>query len=844
MSRIRSMAEAGSAKLHERIARFPMKMEDVADKLWEHYRTLDVPGRREFMRTALTMYANYENRWSGEVNLLTGTFVESDVSAIDVDFTIPLLTSLVDTHTTFYTKTRPKYIARVITRNSMTERVAKMCQEIAGAELDRMLTYSNLQRESQYMTLATVSYRRLEPDITTYSPNVLMSKTEMVDQPYTESNCAQCGYSSKQSMSQEPEGQGEPMEPDGASCPECLGQMQPGEQGTEPQQVSKNVSVRLPRLKMSIPNPVYMQTDFNASDFKEAKFCVKRKRIPRHTAEFYYQIDLSAADSSTSSVESQIMERKQREPLGHATSFLPADIGNVAQTDRWERVEETELWLDPCEYGLYFVDSVILGTKYPDGLYLKIVGNVLVQVRPAVKNEELIRVQQGVRPASNTGMGMVHIAELNELINNEISLEYSILMTYGFPLQLLRGKYLKELPAALQTFVIEKIPDTVELSSLIHREQPSNSSAMLGVLSQRVEGYMQQIGGSFTSGGGVTPQMKQMMGTATGASAIQEMMSDRMGLSVQMRVEADIQTLDAILKFFKKDDRNRQWLIDAGYDEIVVDHFYSDELDGLFYFEAAKGTDEPSMDAVNTFKVQSFATLVAPLTGVHQLDPALFYDIVDQLGTALNLPVGVGTGRKERNLAESRIDRLKELYKQEKDNPVTSQMDPMALGESLFKAIMLKERMMIEAVTKAQMNNAITAPPKSNAEKQAIDQAAAGLSAKVEAYLYDYEAMAEAYSDWMQSDEGQTSDIPMQIAVGLLFTYSLDMKDKRKGMDLQKQLMEMGAAGQMTGDPAATGADEPTDPTNPAGPTKRDGSSGPGRPRDVHAPPPPSEYQN
>lgn len=819
MGKIRSIAEAAPQKLIERVIQKKMTMEEVASELHEHYKGLDVNARRQFQRTALTMFANYENKWSGDVNLITGQWEDSIKNNGDVDFTVPLLTSLVDTHTTFYTKTTPKYVAKPIDRSSIAQRTAKMCQEIGQSELDRMLSYPVLQRESQYMTLATVSYRRLEPTIVPHSPTVISQTTEVEEHEVTNVSCDNCGYEGEeQEVGENP------------SCPECMGPMA-ASTAMKPKEVVRAKKERLPRLRLSVPNPVYIQTDFNATDFREAKFAIKRKRIPKHTAEFYYQIDLTDADTSDVSVESRIDEMKMREGIGRSGSYLPLSVESGPNTDRWKRIEETDYWLDPCEYGLYFVNDALLQEKYPDGLFMKIVGNVLVQVRPAVKNEELIRVQQGIRPASNTGMGMVHLAEMNDLINNEISLEYSILMTYGFPLQLLRGKYLKELPAALQTFVINNIPDTMPLEDLIHRETPSNTSGMLGVLSQRVEGYMQQIAGSFTSAG-VSPQLKQMMGTATGASAIQEMMSDRMGLSVQMRVDADIQTLVAILKFFQRDPRNRQWLLECGYDETVVDYFYNNDLDGMFYFEPAKGTDEPMLDSVNTFKVQSFASLVAPLTGLRQSDPAMFYDIVDEMGKALNIPVGVGAGRKEKNMADSRIDRVLELYKVQKDNPVAAQMDPVNLGQSMFKAVMLKEQMMIQSIVGSQMMNG--PQPATPEEKQVAAEAAGMLSSKLEAYLYDYGALQEAYSDWLQSEVGQSSDMPVQIAVGLLFSHALDMMDKRREMDTAKQLQTMQAAGMMTGDPTA--AEDTGDPTNPPGPAKRDGTSGPGRPREVHAP--------
>lgn len=825
MGKIRAIEDAAPKKLVERIVQKKMTMPDVASELYEHYRVLDVQARRKFQRTALTMFANYENRWSGDINLITGLWEDAGKSSIDVDLTIPLLTSLVDTHTTFYTKTTPQYIAKPLDRSSIASRTAKMCQEIAVAELNRMLTPPVLQRESQYMTLATVSYRRLEPCIVPYSPSVVSQTTEIEDQEVTDAHCANCGYqdSTQEEMSEE------------AACPECMGPLSMSQQ-TVPTPVTKAKREQLPRLKLTVPNPVYIQTDFNAPDFREAKFAIKRKRIPKHTAEFYYQIDLTSADTSDVSVESRIDEMKMREGLRHAGAYLPLDAVTETQTDRWERIEETDFWLEPCEYGLYFVNEGMLKDKYPDGLFMKIVGNVLVQVRPAIKNEELIRVQQGIRPASNTGMGMVHIAELNDLINNEISLEYSILMTHGFPLQILRGKYIKDLPAALQTFVVNNIPDTMPLEDLIHRESPSNSTGMLGMLSQRVEGYMQQIAGSFTSAG-VSPQMKQMMGTATGASAIQEMMSDRMGLSVQMRVDADVQTLGSILKFFQRDKRNRQWLIECGYDETVVDYFYNNDLDSMFYFEPAKGTDEPMLDSVNSFKVQTFASLVAPLSGVQQLNPTLFYDIVDQLGTALNLPSSIGTGRKEKNVAVSRIDRILELYKDQKDNEVVAQMDPVNIGQSMFKAVMLKEQMMIQSVVQSQMMNG--PQPTTPEEKQVAEEAAGMLSGKVEAYLYDYAALQEAYSDWLQSDAGQSADMPIQIAVGLLFSHAIDMGDKRKQMDMSQQLSAMAAAGMVTGDPSAT--QDSGDPTNPPGPIKSDGRIGVGRPHTVHPPESPDQ---
>lgn len=466
-------------------------------------------------------------------------------------------------------------------------------------------------------------------------------------------------------------------------------------------------------------------------------------------------------------------------------------------------------------------------SKYPFGLHLHVVGDQLVKKRPALKDLEWIRVQSGVRPMSNKGMGMQHLADLNDVVNNAISLEYSILRTHGFPIRLLRGKWLSSLPQALQTLVMEKIPDDQPLQNAIHTEQASNTTGLLGVFTGNVQSHMQVIGGMI-SPMAMPQDMKDALGNATGASSVQEAMADKMGLSVQWRVEGDIDTIFAVLELLRRDDRNKQWMLDSGYDESLVDSYFRTDFRSLFYVVPAKGSDQPRLDSVNTFKVQSFAQLTAALTGLRQFDPNTFYDIIGALGETLNLDVSIGAGRKERNLATNRINQIVELYKEQKDLPDQLEMQPTQFGQQLFQAVTLKEKLWLQQVLQSQIPQVDPSLPE---EQQAqLLMQFQQLTMRIEAFLYDYDALVDSYSDWLQSEVGQNADIPVQLAVGMLYAHSCNMQEKKRQL-MQMQAIQQAMAS-MSGDVADETASE--NEREQKSKVKRDGSSGPGRPMDPH----------
>lgn len=777
-------------------------LEQLAKVLSDYYKTLNQDARRAWVRKTVTMYANYENKFYGDVNQ-HGEWEDYPDTENDYTFSIPLLKAHVDTGITFYTKATPQYVAKPIRSDYRTTQLARMCQELGSNELRRMFDKKKLQREAVYLFLAGTSYRQLTNEVSDDSPIVKETKSVTEEALVPVTQCLDCGAV---------------VEGEFEVCESCLSENVTVTEVPSQRTLNIKVDKKLPRPQVHIPNPVTIQTDYSSAD-KRIGFVIKRQRIRQMVAEYLYQTDLSGTDESAD-FSSDTLEVMSQNPVSRenvrADRTLITELNSYAHSMA-KMVTEQELWLEPAEYGLYFTNEGAVAEQYPEGLYLHLVGNKVVDVEEAVVKREWVCLTNGVRPNSKDGVGMYHLAELNDLINNGINLEYAILKTVGFPTTLLRSRYLSENAEALDVLLVDNIPDEVGLDQVIHRVPAQNASGMLGVLSQRLEGYMQYVGGTWSPVGGAS-DLRNVMGTATGASAIQEMMSDRLGLAVQMRVQADIETLYAVLEYIQMDksEGNIQ-LLKEQFGSAIVEEFFNTDIRSTIVFEAAKGTDEPQMDSVTAFKAQTFGGIVASMTGIREFDKPFFYDMVATLGEAFNLPPSLGTGRKERQVAQNQIALVQTMYKdlnKEIDMVTMDVASEVDIAGQIFTAVIEPDVLMAQQIPTLAFE------------------------------LYDFEAMKETFSDWLQSNEGQNSPIAVRMAVGMLFDYVIQASNNKQMMDAQRAMqMQSLLADPMAG--MMAGADERADAEDGAvledegevpDNIKRDGSTGRGRPRDMPKP--------
>jgi hypothetical protein len=721
----------------------PVEPEELAENLMKHYNGADYSARRAANRAILTVYANYENKYFGEVDELTGTWKDDDLLGNEVNFSVPLFRAHVDTGITFYCKAKPQYEAKPRAKNYSLSALAAMCQSVAETEYRRMFTNEVIQREAQYLFLAGQSFRQIYPAVSEESPLHITYKTHTEPINKVISQCEACGLVAEEEMEQ---------------CPNCFSPMSVS---SEPSEVSYDVPVatKVERPQVSIPNPLSVQTDFSSPVFKQSPFTIKRRLISRSQAEYYYGVDLSNSFTPTD-FSADVLERQSKEPqLGQlyntdtVDSIAPFSSYFVSQV---EKVQEVEMWLDPCEYSLFSIQNELLMEKYPDGLYIHIVGDKLIEMKPIKRTREWIGLVCGRRPSAAGGFGMMHLAEMNDLINNAINLEYSIARTCGFPLTVIRSRYLKEVPQALQTLLLDNLPDDVPLGEVIQRLASSNPSGVLGVLSSRFEGYMQFAGATWSATGGAA-DARDMMGTATGALAVQEMMNDRLGLAVQTRVQADIETMYSILEYIQSDksEANVELLMND-FDSATVKMFFEADLRSLIQFALVEGTEEPKTDSVSTLKAQVFAQMTASLSNLSEIDKPAYLDIISTFGDSLGLPVEVGKGRKEKNVAQNRIKQAEAMYKQVSAEGGAE--DELQLGAQIAQQVL------------------------------AQDQPLFMVDPSIELTLYDYQALMESYSDWLQSNDGQNSPPALRTAVAIFYSYAQNVQMRKEEQEFQMNL--------------------------------------------------------
>jgi hypothetical protein len=722
----------------------PVEAEELAENLLNYFNGVDYQARRAANRAILTVYANYENKYFGEVDELTGTWHDEPLLGNEVNFSVPLFRAHVDTGITFYSKAKPQYEASPRVRNYQLEALAEMCEAVSSKEYQRMMTPEVIQREAQYLFLAGQSFRQIYPAVSDESPLHVTYVTKTDTVTAVNSTCLDCGYAERAAMEQ---------------CPQCLSTNIEVAQSDEEVTYDSPVAQKLPRPQVSIPNPISIQTDFSAPVFRQSSFVIKRRLISKQQAEYYYGVDLEGTFTPTD-FSADVLDRQAKEPqLGNlfnsnfTDSFVPFSSYFNSQT---EKVQEVEMFLDPCEYSLYSIKTELLMEKFPDGVYIHIVGDRLVEMKPSKRTREWIGLVCGRRPSASGGFGMMHLAEMNDLINNAVNLEYSIARTCGFPLTLIRSRYLKEVPQALQTVLLDNLPDDVSLDDVVTRLSSANPSGILGVLTGKFEGWMQFAGATWSATGGAA-DARDMMGTATGALAVQEMMNDRLGLAVQARVQADIETHYSILEYIQADKSEANMeLLSSQFDAATVKMFFEADIRSLIRFTLIEGTEEPKSDSVSTLKAQVFAQMTASLSNLSEIDKAAYLDIISTFGDSLGLPVEVGKGRKEKNLAQNRIRQVETMYKDMSSQGLAQ--DEMQMAGIIAQQILSQ------------------------------DQVLFAFDPSIELTLYDYEALCETYSDWLQSNDGQNSQSAVRGAVALLYSYAQKVQMAKEDQEFQMNL--------------------------------------------------------
>src|SRR5262249_38099686 len=147
-------------------------------------------------------------------------------------------------------------------------------------------------------------------------------------------------------------------------------------------------------------------------------------------------------------------------------------------------------------------------------------------------------VLYGKRPGTARGTGHQPGIPLQDIVDDTFNLDYAILMS-SMPLRVAVRKYIQEFPGPENFLFLDGLPNNMPISNAVTQYPAQTPSGMAGATSERIEGAMQFILGTFSVGGPVGAPDQRAMGTATGVAAAQETAAGRMEPPTNQRIAAD-----------------------------------------------------------------------------------------------------------------------------------------------------------------------------------------------------------------------------------------------------------------------------------------------------------------
>jgi hypothetical protein len=583
----------------------------------------------------------------------------------DVAYTIPVFVGHVEQAFMQLLRTNIEYEFHAVDAETdpAAADLAAMCESLAVEEKNRLLDEDAMGDEIMNTILAGDSYRCLvwgvDPDAPKKHTRVKYRREEVELPGRVE--CAKC-------REEQAEGAGKCLSCGSTELAEVKGGkgLRLVDDGTEEEMLGENI--------LHIPHPVAVQRDYGATKLRHSTFIVERDYLPRHVAEWMYQTKFVEADGRAGSARGrtghsdEVLARQEQERSGLQTDPYIGSAREGAYTYN-HTVEREHIWLDVSEYGHIYLDvdevlpdgtklpaDTILGKRFPNGVYLCIVGGQLVRWKEANRNRQWTVVQYGRRPGSGRGAGLQLLRPLQDVVNDDFNQSYAIRMTSARPLTVLNRQAVRGMPQAGQYLFIDKLPSGVSSLSGVVAQFQGQSMPSDGT-SERIESAMQWIGGTASLMGAVGGPDQRAMGTATAVAAAQENASGRMLGPIKQRIYADKQFMFQILENIREFSVPVQWqALERRFGKEAVANFRRANFKRQLRITVAQNTDIPRSMALTQANIMAFGQMAGQLAQV-PWGP----ELLQQAAAALNIPFTMGAGRNDRKEAEKRLAKLSKI---------------------------------------------------------------------------------------------------------------------------------------------------------------------------------------
>lgn len=711
----------------------------------KHYRTLDRDARNKHLQDIDLMCRYFNGDQYGEYNE-AGVYTADVIREGDYAYTIPVITGHVEQAMMMLLKTVIEYELSANDRaESDGKALARMCEELAIEDKNRLLNEDALQDEILNTVLAGESHRCLIWGVNPDSPKIV--KRLKYNEQHTEiaarRECEACKADVANGL---------------VECSECGSTFITD---IPPAQVTKLVpageeEVRLGENMLHIPHPMSVQRDMGAAKLKHSTFIIERDYLAHHVAEWMYQTSIP---TSTESLSPEISMRQELERSSIQTdSIVGSAQGGVSpsHTQQGKVVERERVFMDVAEYGHFYlhkeetlpdgrkiVAGKLLGDVFPDGLFVVYLNDTIISMKGVNKNRRWSIVQYGKRPGTSKGAGLQLLIPMNDIINDSFNLEYSIGMR-GHPFTILNRQFAKELPEAGQFLFVDKLPAGANIDSVARRFPGEQPSGFLSNVSARIDGAMQFIGGTYSMMGTVGAPDQRAMGTATAVASANENAAGRMLAPIKQRAFADKELIYQILeniRDYSSPEQKEELAKRFGSD--VSEMFFECNFRQSISIAIAKNTDTPRSLALTQARMAEFGQIAGALS---QSQAPWVPDLLAEIADALSIPFNVGEGRSDRREAEYRLNKLMAINERIREKHSNTVTDAQELAETMYAKL--------EEFCKPL----------------------------IDPFMHDHTAFMDVYKDWLFGERAKTASEAARLVVVQLWMEHFKAKI---GMELE-----------------------------------------------------------
>lgn len=246
---------------------------------------------------------------------------------------------------------------------------------------------------------------------------------------------------------------------------------------------------------------------------------------------------------------------------------------------QFELIEDEQTWLEPHLYTGYRSDKPqqLLNGKtlapgqdprelFPRGMYINRVARTILDLWPESMKEKWSAAPFGIRPGGFYGSGTTALHSDQDVINMLRSLAVANAIANGVPREFVIAQYLEGSKLSndpREVTEITQVPKGMRISDIYHQAQAQPLSADVWGISQDAKNAMQAKLGTFSVGTD-QPDLKGAMGTATGISILRDNAVGRMGPSLWLGTEMDVEQAYQLIEMEQAHPNKQRYKVAQG----------------------------------------------------------------------------------------------------------------------------------------------------------------------------------------------------------------------------------------------------------------------------------------